>query len=383
MGGRRRCCCPAGCEIASDLFDREDSDDPGPLWDERDADWDIDTNELAERGNADSLCILIPYHARYSWHVTAGPGLSGLEANAKYWLVANYKDDSNFHHAEFFIDTANSQFTISLYRNMALIKSETFAYDMTGKLNTFEVCLSETHFMARLNPVDAPTYCVVAFDSIEGISLIADGYRTGLGNGAAVAITFDGYSASELLDTHQECPTCYCGCALCFCLDPVPGGTLTISGDCWTEDQCVLIFKTEDCAGIDALWCFCFATSTDIFVVGCDEPIPSYTLLFTLYCLDDGADPPGTWKLRVWVTRQGVSPPDPAAYVFELDPLTIDCDTGTFTFPGFDLDYLDNISYPCCTVTGITIDVCSGAECPSSSPSASVSSSVSSSPSAS
>ena len=208
------CSCCA-CFLWSDNFNRADSDTV-TAWTEVSGDWDIDTNQLKQVAAANAIIIADQAPSRPSWYVNVRV-LSTI-ANAIYRVIANYKDSSNFHFADF-VFTATG-FTISLYKKTAgsnsLLAAGSFdaAVDWTSADVELKICLWSELFFGRIDSAGNPS---LIFKSVWVFAptLHADAQQVGLGNGSALDIWYDDFLIEETdhtASTAAECPVCFCGC---------------------------------------------------------------------------------------------------------------------------------------------------------------------------
>lgn len=206
----KRCCCSfVGCIIGTDDFNRTDSSTVSG-WDERSGDWQITSNELTEAGTSGALIILNAFHSRLSWNVIVSPGSAGIISGAKYRLVANYLDDSNYLYAEFEYISSTPSITIKLCSSSGgVLKEDTWtedivAEDMEAPWVTFSICLDPSIFSATL--INKTTRFIVVDD--DAPSLTAGGYKVGLGNGSTTAIEFEDFYAEETAYFNGVCTEC-------------------------------------------------------------------------------------------------------------------------------------------------------------------------------
>jgi len=198
-----------GCIIGTDDFNRADSSTVSG-WDERSGDWQITSNELTEAGTSGALIILNAFHSKLSWNVIVSPGSAGIISGAKYRLVANYLDDSNYHYAEFEYNSSTLSITIKLCTiSGGTIKEDTWtedvvADDMEAPWVTFSLCLDPSIFTATL--INKTTRFIVVQD--DAPSLIAGGYKVGLGSGSATAIAYEDFYAEETAYYNGTCTVC-------------------------------------------------------------------------------------------------------------------------------------------------------------------------------
>lgn len=243
MGTKRCCCSFVGCIIGTDDFNRADSTTVTG-WDERSGDWQITSNELTEAGTSGALIVLDAFHTRLSWNVIVSPGAAGMVSGAKYRLVANYLNDANYHYAEFEYNSSTLSITIKLCSiSGGVLKQDTWieditADDMAAPWVSFSLCLDPSIFSATL--IHRTTRFIVVHD--EAPTLIAGGYKVGLGNGSAVAIAYEDFYAEETAYYNGNCTICgrKC-CARCpgWAWDERDGKWF------WSGDLCMTLSSVE------------------------------------------------------------------------------------------------------------------------------------------
>jgi len=210
MGARRRCCCE--CIVYWDDFNREDSTTVDG-WTEVSGDWSIHDSTLEEAGTDDAI---ITYNQTItgSWYVAVNA--KTVVSGATYRLIANYKDSSNYFHADFTFTATTG--IVSLYKSGVLLQTCTFSgkhYDtLIGQDANLTLCLNTETFRAGFkNALDAETTrCIVEYGSHV---LIADGNSLGLGNGSTELINYDEFEGSLEEISGADCP--WCCPPLCLC----------------------------------------------------------------------------------------------------------------------------------------------------------------------
>lgn len=201
------CCCDAGpCRSFSDGFNRADGTDIGSTWTEVSGDWSISSNTLAEAGTSGAVAI---YNNHWSQTAVIANVNTVSESNGdRYRIVVNYKDSANYMYAELYINGVNGS-EISLHSVSGgadtTLETDTIL-SLTGTSRTFAVCLGSNGFQGSVNNA------VASLVWNEQGPVHADGYQSGLGNGAAQAIEFDDFYMSEHLDDNADCPGCICAC---------------------------------------------------------------------------------------------------------------------------------------------------------------------------
>jgi len=202
----RRCCC-VGCWYASDDFNRSDSTDIGPKWEEVEGDWEIESGLLKENGTEDAIARFIPTPNTVSMiaRVTTVDEVAGN----KYRLIVNYKDDANYMYAELTIGEGPlNDSTLGLYKVVGgattQLELETIN-GLTGTTREIYACLGSNGFVAT---VSNATISMVWHEDPPATT----GVYGGLGNGAEQEIYYDDFSLQEHIDTDPTCPGCICTC---------------------------------------------------------------------------------------------------------------------------------------------------------------------------
>lgn len=197
-------CCGRGCPSWTDRFNRADSTDVGPDWEEVSGDWSIAANALHESGSPGALAIARrhPQGDRISFFlqvVAVEP-----QPGDVYRFVVNYLDDEHYHYFQFsYIEDPVEAFLLQLYRregegDFLLAERQKAAHSGAALL---QVCFTGNMFLA-----------VEEYGVWSCVTPFAGGYRAGLGNGGSQPIEFDDFYFSESGATNPACPRCGCFC---------------------------------------------------------------------------------------------------------------------------------------------------------------------------
>jgi hypothetical protein len=180
--GSRRCCCQLTCLIDYDDFNRSDASTLGSRWDESDDTWGISANQayIAHKTGAQALAKFNTIHPSAAITGKLESMVVDVEivqevTNARYYLLVNWKDWSNYHIATYYASaTGNIELgkvsggTYTAYTNM----------NITGKAAStrrlFRALISPDEFCANVShAVFSQVTCVP--------TIIKNGWYCGMG----------------------------------------------------------------------------------------------------------------------------------------------------------------------------------------------------------
>jgi hypothetical protein len=273
------------CSQCLVLFDHFSRDELGCDWREFQGDWSLADGALQESGTNDALVVAWRSATDLSFWIIAT--IPEVVENAVYRVIANYVDPNNYHVAEFNFTTTT--LSIRLYKrsggNNGDPTTKSYNVNWVGDPGELVVCLSEKVFQAQFDPEVSIDQLYAACTS--DVSLHAEGYQAGLGNGSAHAIEYSSFLFQETGYTVEGCLTCYCKCP---CDPLLKDLKLTlVSQDCPDLDGCTWDLIRQGVAS--ETWILNEDQGTCPSVLG--------AIAATLTC-DADAEEDGCSKYRLW-----------------------------------------------------------------------------------
>ncbi len=222
-GGWWCCCISPTCDVFEDSFDRADSKDLGPDWEEISGDWSIDTNQLLNDGLGIALVTsTIPVvHGFYVSVKTIDEGSGG-----NWRIVMNYDPDTgDYYYANFSRDDADNC-TLSVGHHDGITNVDTegdsdgtvrfngepgppckdYTTKDDGTTRTIFCCLSDRGIFAftSVAPFGSLTYTAWSGATINPLLS-----RAGLSGSST---RFDDFYLARDPTNLTLCPTCPCHC---------------------------------------------------------------------------------------------------------------------------------------------------------------------------
>lgn len=212
------CCCEgAPCPTYADGFDRADSTDLGPDWDEESGDWEIKSFQLYEPGTPGAIAVYgNPVRTNY---MAANIRLMNEALGGTYHLYIAWADASNHIRATYYrwpydagTNPGSDWATLSLYGVVAGVQTllDTLDFQLSQPSLTprgFAACQDYQIVQAS---VEDNVLCHVFSDPVA----IEDGYYGAVGHSNQDPTYFDDWSLLESTsEEYDDCPPCWeCGC---------------------------------------------------------------------------------------------------------------------------------------------------------------------------
>lgn len=214
MGGKHnKCCCDAGCVIASDDFLR-DGTDLGSDWTHDTGEWITVLTGAPEWGYAESQVdgAQAIHHTIHpvpdtSGHVFINIGDETVGSGNIYRVIINAVDGDNYHYAEYELDGGSTS-TLTLGKRSSgvdsIILTDTVP-DISGTSRNFSARMSDTEFCCNIGG----TLSVVGI-ATDLATPIPMGYYAGMGGSDGVRI--NDWSFLQHEQTKAGCGSCTCQC---------------------------------------------------------------------------------------------------------------------------------------------------------------------------
>lgn len=320
--GRRRCCC-LDCLVDSDNFNSYPDSTNVPNWDERSGDWEALTKRLRENGTVGAAIVHDTTAVHNTSLITATT--PSVVEDAKYRVLCNWVDDSNYHFAQYEFNAAT--FTLSLWKRTAGVDAQlhtrTWSGDFRGLTNGFGLCFSSKEFHASTayapygiwipNPTPFPT-----------------GKKAGFGNGSTKTIDYDDFVWSLHQDSLPQCYRCTCRCDATV-LPMILRATLTFTGGlgaCSTATITLTAVNENDPDfGSEE---FQWYGEGNMSCAGCASPLADLDFAVTFRC---GCSGPGRFYLNVEESSGTAGDADSCETSYVCDPFS-----ATFDFPSYVVD---------------------------------------------
>lgn len=215
----RRCCCPKGCAIGEDAFNRTDSTDLGSDWDEVSGSWEIADNELHCTSDGIALWVDKNLSTKQWPSFVVSIDLPNVIVGCVYGVIINSDlTGTNYHWAKYTPSTPGPGElggTLAIGKGAVTIASINLIPIATSSPNVdrLVVCIGESSgsgngvLSAGLDSFDQAVWT----NDVDVIEYY--GYCGLYGeNDGATAAEFDNFWASEAWWSNTECPKCRCRC---------------------------------------------------------------------------------------------------------------------------------------------------------------------------